>query len=987
MPSLNAPFLVVGVGASAGGLQALEAFFRPMPADAPMAFVVAQHLSPHYKSAMPELLQRHCALRVRHAEEGDAVEPGVVHLIPPGKNLTVQDGCLHLVDQPETRSVNLPIDILFRSLAEDAGEASVAIVLSGTGTDGTLGLRDVRGAGGLVMVQEPGSAQYDGMPRSAMATRLVDFVKRPEEMAPTLLQYASYPAQSRAQAEAERDDAPLRQLLAQLELHSGIDFTGYRRSTILRRLDKRMQTQRFDSLSAYLMYVENHPSEAEALASEVLIGVTRFFRDPETFDLLRREVIPKLWKRYQEDDSQDRRELRVWSAACSTGEEAYTLAILLLEGARKLGIDPHFKVFATDVSKTAIKAASQGVYPESIKADVPADLLNEYLHRTTDRYVVNDSVRRRVIFSVHDLTWNPPFNRIDLLSCRNVLIYLKSDVQKRVLSNFCFSLRDQSYLLLGSSESLSEHEGYFDPIDRRAKLFRYLGGGRTAALGFSPVPRHASPVSQRTAQNEPGYSTVERGMLRHIMQSYAPATAIVNDRHQVKMTFGDIQRYLRLPPGRISVDLLNMATGTLSALLGTAMHNARRSKRRVEYPRVRLNIDRPELVRVVVDPLPETALGEQLYAVIIAPMAADAEAGESSEQLTDEHGAHLADLERELQYTKENLQATIEELETANEELQATNEELLASNEELQSTNEELQSVNEELITVNAEHQLRIGELTEAGNDFDNLLVAAEIHTIFLDRSLCIRKFSQGEGPFHFVAGDVGRPLRHFAIDLDYPDLHDDVEIVRQTLIPKEGVHASGEQFYLVRIVPYRTREDEIRGVVVMMIDVTERQSAFHRLQELERVTESYGRPIEILLIDDDEEQSRLMRAALAARSLRNRVHVVTTGEAATAFLEQRAADGLNPPDLVLLDLVLPDGHGLDWLARTRKTELGKHLTVVVVSSLDGQKDVDRAYELGAVSYITKPITLQTLTDAISALGTYWLSLVSLPTKRSTEHE
>lgn len=865
-------FFVVGVGASAGGLEALETFFDNLPQRANLAYVVVQHLSPDYKSLMGELLGKHTEIPIREAEDGIEIHPETIYLIPRKKNMTAYSGRLFLTDQPG--GLNLPIDLFFESLAEDFGERAIGVVLSGTGSDGTRGLRAIKGAGGITMAQDLESAKFDGMPRSAAATGIVDFIHPPERIASELTAFTSGSvALTPDDPDAEFGaDSMLQKIFMLIKRRTGVDLSSYKENTIIRRIERRMGINQMQDIASYVQLLERSQEEVDTLFKEILIGVTRFFRDPEAFEQLRTEVLPKLLQGKGPGDP-----LRIWVPGCSTGEEAYSIAILLAEHMAKTGVEVPVKIFATDIDKDAVEFASYAIYPESIAADASVERLGAYFVKKGDAYQVAQPVREMVIFAYHNIFKDPPFRRVDLISCRNLLIYLQPKLQKRVISNFMFSLTDGGYLMLGTSETLGEHAAHFSNIDFRWKIFHYRGNGQperpqiTAGdtdtrTGNPTIARQRwstrHPATQRPELTTGATSGLTAVATDHVcaelVEDFLPPTVLVDDARTVLHIFGDVSPFLKLPAGRIDFNISRMAREEISVPLGTALQTAISEGQELAYDGLRIPQDPDNgSCRLRVRPLGATA-GHSVYAVMFettdAAGPAPAPAGEPF-NLEEAVKRRIHDLENELQHTRENLQATIEELETSNEELQATNEELVSSNEELQSTNEELQSVNEELITVNSEYQKKIEELSELNTDMNNLLSSTDIGTVFLDRDLLVRKFTPAvTRQVNLIKSDIGRPLSDISHNLDYENLEADIREVLETLEPREiEVPSKLGAWLLLKMQTYRTGDDRVGGVVVSLIDITRRKNTEHELEQQQelmlRVLES--NPTAITMVDE----------------------------------------------------------------------------------------------------------------------------------------
>lgn len=842
--SLNSPSYVVAVGASAGGLEAIESFFTHVPEGVPFAFVVIQHLSPDYKSLMVEILSKKTTMPVYRAEDGMVVERESVYLIPPKKNLTMYHGALLLSEQDHKHGLNLPIDIFLRSLAEDQGEKAIAVILSGTGSDGTRGVRNVKENGGIIVVQDAATAKFGGMPEAAIATGLADFILSPADMPAELLNFVGQPRSSTAKrvpAIASNEDG-VNRIFALLREQFKVDFSLYKESTVSRRLDRRMTINQISDIREYASFLQRVPSELNVLFRELLIGVTSFFRDPKIFEQISTEVIDDVIA------ASEGRELRVWVSGCSTGEEAYTLAILLREGIVRAGVSRDVKIFATDIDRDAIRFAATGAYPESIAADIPEEYLTKYFYKRDEQFQISRSIREMVVFAAHNLVKDPPFTNIDMVSCRNLLIYLQMEAQQKVLQNFSFSLNNNGVLLLGSSETVGDLTDLFDPIDAKNRIFRSRGNGRSyAAFGGSNAgdTRAREQSNRYAAIRRAGHSgddAILERFVAGISGDYLPTAVIVNEHQEVLHLIGDAEKYFRFPSGRPTMELDKVVVKGLSVPLSTGVQKAFRNKTKVAFTGVSYSDGTGNRrVDIKIIPLPDRPTQGPLVAVLIQelqpPLSSSDEEVETYD-LDEQTQQRIDDLEQELQFTRESLQATIEELETSNEELQATNEELMASNEELQSTNEELQSTNEELYTVNTEYQNKIVELTELNNDIDNLLESSNIGTLLLDEDLTIRRFSkEAANVFRLKKHDVGRPVEHVSHDLvDFDPYAVMKEVLATDLQQERTAHTSSDTWYLFRVTPYRVSPSENAGLVVSVVDITELQQAEEertRYQEL----------------------------------------------------------------------------------------------------------------------------------------------------------
>ena len=834
-------FSVVGVGASAGGLEALENFFKNMPVDSGLAFVVIQHLSPDYKSLMVELLSKHTEMEVLRVEDGMKIKPNQVYLIPPKKNMTLFHGKLYLTEQNSGHGLNLPIDIFFRSMAEDLGERSIGIILSGTGSDGTLGLRAIKGAGGMVMVQDETSAKFDGMPRSAISTGLVDYILAVEEMGEQLIKYTKHPFVSKIEQKTNNkmaNEDSFSKVLSLIRTRTGIDFTFYKPNTIVRRIERRISVNQVENTDEYLNLLMQIPNEIDVLYKELLIGVTKFFRDKDVYSAVFDKVIPRLISRKKENDS-----IRVWVVGCSTGEEAYSLAIMFQEYMLKVGKQYDVKIFATDLDKEAIEYASLGVYPESIAADVSEDRLKSFFKKNGDSFKVSDQIRQMVIFATHNIIKDPPFSKMDMISCRNLLIYLQPVMQKKVLSAFSFSITDGGYLVLGTSESVGEMSSYFTAFDNKNKIYFSNDIKKPPVIDDFYMP----PAKSEKQKQAPIFTPKKAEKVKddgifgnakdELFEEYVPPTIIVNENLELVHSYGDVNEYIKIPSGKVNLNVLHMVNSDLSIALSTAVHKSNKENNRTVYREVVIrDKDESKCINLIVKPFKQDEKG-RAHSIIVFEKCSHKqdENGDAEKYDADSKvNQRIQDLEQELKYTKENLQATIEELETSNEELQATNEELIASNEELQSTNEELQSVNEELYTVNSEYQNKIEELTELYNDINNWFKITSIGTIFLDLKLRIRKFTPGVSKFvNLLDSDIGRPIKHISYNFDYNEFLDNIDDVIKDLQPieKELRTRDGELWFLLKIQPYRTLENAVKGIVVTFIDITTLKEYEHQIE------------------------------------------------------------------------------------------------------------------------------------------------------------
>lgn len=835
-------FPIVGIGASAGGLSAFEQFFQAMPETSGIAFVLVQHLAPDHESELAELLQNYTRMTVTQVEDKFQVQPDHVYVIPPGKSLSIEGGVLHLSAPQLARGRRAPIDLFLRSLAEDQGENAVCIILSGTGTDGTLGLKAVRERAGLTMVQSPEEAEYDGMPQSAIRTGLVDVIGTAGELAQKLVEYKQSAAKIQLPHEVEAlpedDTEALNQIFAQLQAKTGHDFTHYKRSTILRRIGRRLQVNRIESIPAYLGYLRQSPEEVQALFKDFLISVTNFFRDPEPFEALEKEVIPQLFQNKRKHD-----QVRVWVAGCATGEEAYSVAMLLCEYAAGLDETPQIQVFATDIDEQAIAFARTGLYPNSIAADISPERLKRFFTDEAGGYRVKKEIREIVLFAVHNLIKEPPFSRLDLITCRNLLIYLDREMQAKVLELFHYALNPGGYLFLGTSESADVAADFFSMLDKKHHFFKHRDVVSMPPFLHTMSAASSDKVHTNLAelQAEKKTLSLEEMYQAWTLRRYAPPRLIIDENYNISHIFSGASRYLREREGPVTHNILQKVLDGLRLDLRAALYQAFQKGERTKSRLLRLEIDgQPRLVRLHVGPIeePDFPLGyveivfEEREEVALTSPGVEVAAKEAENAL-------VAHLEEELLRTRERLQTIIEEYETSNEELKASNEELQSMNEELRSTSEELetgqeelQSMNEELVTLNQELKNKIEELNQANNDLQNLIESTDIGTIFLDRDLTVKRFTpRVTDLFNLIGSDIGRPFAHISHNIEHDRLVDQAKQVLSTLETiEELVQSQADRWYMMRLFPYRTLDDRINGVVITFVEVTDLKRTEDRL-------------------------------------------------------------------------------------------------------------------------------------------------------------
>ena len=837
------PFPIVGIGASAGGLEALEQFFRHVPQGSGMAFVIILHLDPTHKGIMPELLQRATGMEVIQASDWMEVKPDCVYVIPPNKDMSILHGVLHLFEPAAPRGLRLPIDFFLRSLAEDWQDRSIGVILSGMGSDGTMGLRAIKEKAGLALVQEPASAKFDSMPRSAITAGLADLVAPVEKLPEKIIDYLRHAliiAKTELPQE-ENSQSALEKVMILLRSTTGHDFSMYKKNTVYRRIERRMGIHQINRISAYIRYLQENPQEVELLFKELLIGVTSFFRDPAAWEHLQEEVLPALLA-----DRPTGGVLRAWSVGCSTGEESYSLAIVFKEALKQITPTEHFKlqIFATDLDPDAIDKARQGFYPANIAADVSPERLQRFFVKEENGYRVGKEIREMVTFATQNVIMNPPFTKLDILICRNLLIYLIPEIQNKLLPLFHYCLSPAGVLFLGSSEAVGAFTDLFAPLNIKSRLFRRRESLFTAEplefpLSFVPalpgVPKELTML--KPAAN---LQTLADQLL---LQQFSPPAVLANGKGDILYISGRTSKYLEPAAGKANWNVFAMAREGLRFDLVSAFQKALRQKDASIVKGVKVGTNGgTQIVDVTIQVVEEPEALKGMVMIVFTDVATPLKKKASSRSSTVLSGtARDLELEQELLQLREALQTTREEMQSSQEELKSTNEELQSTNEELQSTNEELntsreemQSLNEELQTVNAEQQSKMDELSRINNDMRNLLNSTEVVTVFLDNELHIRRYTSGADKlFKLIPGDLGRPLSDIVNDLLYPEMAEETQEVLRTLIFSEKqIKTSDGRWFLVRIMPYRTMEDVIGGVVITFANITASKALEAELRE-----------------------------------------------------------------------------------------------------------------------------------------------------------
>ena len=830
----DSSFCIVGIGASAGGLEAFEQFFSAMPPDSNVGFVLVPHLDPTHTSMLPELLQRLTKMSVVQARQGMKVTPNQIYVVPPNKDLEILRGTLCLSDPSTRQAIRLPIDTFLRSLAADQGQKAVGIILSGSGSDGTLGLGAIKSEYGMTMVQDPNSAKFRGMPTSAIDAGIADFILPPAKMPTQLLAYSAHctrKVMSGTPGWVERTGNALNPIFLVLRSQTGHDFSYYKRNTICRRIERRLNVHQIRDIAQYTRYLKQNPQEVEMLFKELLIGVTSFFRDPEAFELLRGKIVTEILGHKSIDSV-----LRFWVPGCSTGEEVYSLAIILREALDEVQVNnPKIQIFGTDIDSEAIDAARNGRYLANAVSGLSPERLKRFFVREGQTVRIKKEIREMALFAVQDVIKDPPFTRLDLICCRNLLIYLDGDLQKRLVPLFHYVLNPGGLLLLGSSETIGRYGDLFSPVDKKWKLFRRKDTGTTdQRWEFNSAKAHPADggmltdVDIRTGRQISVAEVAERALL----DKYAPPCVIVNHKGDILYTHGRTGKFLELASGRASLNVYEMTREGLRLELNSALRRCSQQKKAVTVEGLQVKTNGGyERINLTVRPLREREdqLGMLTLVAFHELVGQKALKGRKVAHPGKTSLKRIAELEQELRFAQESLQTSIEEMETSNEELKSMNEELQSTNEELQSTNEELetskeemQSLNEELVTVNSELQGKVDELSQLNNDMKNLLDSTHIATVFLDMQLRIKRFTPDATRIvNLIPSDIERPLSHIASNLQREDLTRDAQTVLETLIPKEVVVKTDDlRTFLMRMMPYRTVDNHIDGVVMTFTDI-----------------------------------------------------------------------------------------------------------------------------------------------------------------------
>ena len=948
------PSCVVGIGASAGGLEALQQFLTFLPTDTGMAFVIIQHLAPDHKSLLASILAKYSAMPVTEIRDGMRVERNHIYMIPPRYNVEIVSDVLRLREYDQGR-INHPIDIFLRSLSTAYENRAVAVILSGTGSDGTNGIRSIKEQNGVIIVQTPESAKFDGMPRNAIATGFVDLIQKPDSIAREMAHIAMSMVDSTSRMQLSDQDL-LSQIFSILKNVTNINYTYYKQTTILRRIERRLVITHNRNLREYVTYLTNNPEEARQLAKEVLIGVTSFFRDAEYFDVLRETVVRRLLQEIPRD-----RQIRVWVAGCSTGEEAYSIAILFAEAMEELGIRRDIKIFATDLDTDSISTAVRGIYGDNIIEDVSVGRLSRYFTRKGNKYVIHHDIRKMIIFAQHNVFQDPPFGRLDLISCRNVLIYFQTVLQRNLFSIFHKALNNMGYLFLGRSESVIDYDDVFRVLCSNEKIFVHNMSGKVPVhehFGYSMqnVDNILEPVQIRHLEDDSEVQYQSNDLDTSVLEAMMPACVLVNEKNELVRTYGDCSCFLSVPTGAATLDIFLMVRNDLKIAVSTALREARIQEKRMIYDEVPVQIDQnPEYISIVSEPVKDQHGQKTSFTALAFVREKRPIEGDMKHYQIDTAAAQrISDLERELKITKDHLRKTVTELESVNAELQAANEELLTANEELQSSNEELQSVNEELYTVNAEYQAKVNELASVNDDMANFLSTTLIGVLMVDRELNIRKYTEYiASEFNIVEHDIGRSLRYINYHFEGIDLIALCRSVLETMEPveKNGISVSGKT-YMIRIAPYRVLEERpagdevavsasasgpvpVHGLVLTFVDTTK------QVDDQEQM-EAMARALRAAVHSSQEKETFLSHMSHDMRTPMTAIYGLTQLSLAEKDLPANLRDSLEKIEtssVYLLELI-------EEVLETSRINAGK---VVTVSSAHRENEVLAAVETMAM--------------------------------------
>ncbi len=861
----SSKFLYVGVGASAGGLDALKKFLSNIPKDNGMAYIIVQHMDPNQKSGLVNILSRSTYMEVNQIEDGTKVMPEHVYVIPPNKDLGILDGNLQLMEPTEPHGLRLPIDYFFTSLGQDQRDKSVGIILSGFGSDGSNGLKVIKANGGICIAQDPSTAGSESMPNSAINTGLVDMVLTPEEMSEKLISYNNSSTKILKEILSPEDGTiqALRKIFILIRNRTGQDFSQYKKNTINRRIGRRMNIHQIDDITQYLRYLQQTPNEIDLLYNEFLINVTNFFRDPDAFESLKNGALMKLI-----EEKNDGEVLRVWVPGCSSGEEIYSIAIIIKELLDKTHKHLEVQIFGTDLDENAIKKARSGTY-SNIAEEITPERLNNFFYKKDGLYTIKKEIRDMVIFSIHNVITDPPFTQLDLISCRNLLIYLEVKAQEKVLSNFRYALKKDGILFIGPSENIGEFFDSFSVVENKWKIYKSV---KSNTMRFNHIPirktNYLQPLAYRDTKfdlNNPNQQNNDMNIVNiaeeNLIDLYAPPSAVINKGGDILYIHGRLGEYLEPSEGKAHMNILDMARNGLKSVLSTVIQNAISNNRKVISEDVNVeNEYKNQFIKLTVTPLKDS---ENIRGLLIVSFEESSQENKIKLNFDNKSNNQIKALANELKITKERLNKTIEDLTTSNEELKSANEELQSMNEESQSTNEELetskeelQSINEELTTVNTELQIKIDELTHINDDMTNLFNSTDIAIIFVDNKLNIRRFTnESTKLIKLINSDIGRPLSDISTNIRYSDLVYDIkDVISKVILKEKEVKTTDNKWYKVRITPYKTSNNIIDGATVTFVDISYLKNIQEKIQSARDYAENIINTIRepLLVLDSD---------------------------------------------------------------------------------------------------------------------------------------
>lgn len=840
---------IVAIGASAGGLEAIEQFFAHMPADSGMAFIIITHLDRTHVSIMPELIKKYTDMQVFSIRDGMKVNADTVYVIPPNTNITINDGILHFAKQPKPHYLNLPINFFLEALAEDRKENAMAIILSGTGSDGSLGIKAIKSQEGLVIAQDPVTAKYDGMPQSAVNTGLTDYILPIEQMPDYLLKHLHHGGLNEKKISAE-----IQQIFSILRMHTGHDFTSYKINTIYRRIKRQMLLHQINLMADYVKFLREHPHEIKTLFKDLLIGVTSFFRDPGAFEVLKQSIIPKLLK-----NKTDQYCIRIWIPGCSTGEEVYSIAIILKECLEEMKSYVTIQIFATDIDFNALETARAGLYPESIENEISSERLKRFFIKENNAYRIRKEIREIVVFGAQNIIKDPPFTKLDIICCRNLLIYFNTALQKKLFPIFHFSLKPKGILFLGTSEAIGGYDDLFKLVAKKWKIFERKDADAYPYIGFnfSPVSYNNEFASLPAYKSNPAVEKNEMhdAIREFLIDNFAPTCLIINKKGDIIYSQENAHAYLSLGAKIDGNNLLAIFPLKIKRELTAFLRKTGNRPECIEYNNFPIKNLRkkPASVNLKISRIIDHNRLDNLFLVVLEKTATKPARKLKTYGSTSQMLSKITELEDELQDTKETLQATIEELQSSNEELQSTNEELQSTNEEIETSKEELQSLNEELVSVNSELENKLDQLASIHDDMNNLFNSTEIAAIFLDNDLHVKRFTpKVQELVRLIPSDIGRSIQDFATNIKYKNLINEIKEVQKTLIPKQfEARSKNSKDYLVRILPYRTLSNMIDGVIITFDDIsaiTSHKKNEKKLQELnEALNESINFTMNII--------------------------------------------------------------------------------------------------------------------------------------------